>query len=384
MSVWLAALWLVFCSAAPGDPALRWETKLKAAGLSSFERGPGSLWTIQQGILFLTPERILLYQVNRTAEQAKLAPRGSSGGSGNFFLNIRVLNAQDGRVVHSLDLPTTAGISSVFRTHDGAFLVRSGTTLHRYSPDFQETASKNLPIERTAPWEDWQVRVSTSGERAVLLHEQVFSRPELLADDTVLHDGKANVEVQVLDADTLETLKTFSLEHTLAFWAPAGDALFSSNPTHSYGDGQVGRLDLNGAWVPVNREFPKDSNSCRRGLAAIDQERLIAFGCGDFTVLATNGKALFSVKDLGSEFKSAAAGGEELVVRRDRFFVERRGSGGGVLIARPHSLDVYDLENYKHRMSIPVQSDQVAYAVSGRGELAVVEGDTLRVFAAEK
>ena len=56
----------------------------------------------------------------------------------------------------------------------------------------------------------------------------------------------------------------------------------------------------------------------------------------------------------------------------------------GVLIARPHSLDVYDLENYKHRMSIPVHSDQVAYAVSERGELAVVEGDSLRVFAAEK
>jgi len=87
---------------------------------------------------------------------------------------------------------------------------------------------------------------------------------------------------------------------------------------------------------------------------------------------------------LQSEFKSAAAGGEHLVVRRDRFFVERSGSAGGVLVTRPHSLDVYDLENYKHRMSIPVQSDQVAYAVSERGKLAVVEGDTLRVFATEK
>jgi len=384
MSSWLVALVFLFCSTAGEDTSPRWETKLKTAGLSSFERGPGSLWTLQQGILFLTPEKILLYQVNRTAEQAKLAPRGSTGGAGNFFLNIRLLNAQDGKAVHALDLPTTAGISSVLRTHDGAFLVRSGTTLYRYSPDFQQTASKDLPIERTAPWEDWKILVSPSGERAVLLHEQVFSRPELLADDTVLHDGRAKIEVQVLDADTLETQKTFSLEHTLAFWASAGDVLFTSNPAHSYGDGQVGRLELNGAWSPVNREFPKDSNSCRRGLGAIDHERLIAFGCGDFTVLVTNGKALFSVKDLESEFKSAAAGGEALVVRRDRFFLKRTGSGGGVLITRPYSLDVYGLENYKHRMSIPVHSDQVAYAISERGDLAVVEGDTLRVFATEK
>jgi hypothetical protein len=375
---------LLLFSPGSGETTPRWQTKLTSAGLSSFERGPGSLWTIQQGILFLTPERILLYQVNRTAEQAKLAPRGSSGGAGNFFLNIRVFNVQDGRMVRSLDLPTTAGISTVLRTHDGAFLVRLGEALYRYSPDFQQTASKALPIERTAPWEDWQIQVSPSGERAILLHEKVFSRPELLADDTVLHDGTAKVEVQVLDADTLETQKTFSLEHTLAFWAAAGDALFSSNPAHSYGDGQVGKLDFDGVWTAVNREFPKDSNSCRRGLAAIDQDRLLAFGCGDFTVLAANGKTLFSVKDLESEFKSGAAGGSKLVVRRDRFFVERSGSAGGVLITRPYSLDVYDLENYKHRMSVPVHSDQVAYAVSVRGELAVVEGDTLRVFATEK
>jgi len=41
--------------------------------------------------------------VNRTTEQARLAPRGATGGAGNFFLNMRVLNAQDGRLIRSLD-----------------------------------------------------------------------------------------------------------------------------------------------------------------------------------------------------------------------------------------------------------------------------------------
>src|SRR5215831_17272149 len=102
----LAALLILCCSPADGGQSPRWEVKLAAAGLESFARGPGALWTVQQGVVFLTAEKILLYQINRTAEQARLAPRGSSGGAGNFFLNIRVFNAQDGKVIRSMDLPT--------------------------------------------------------------------------------------------------------------------------------------------------------------------------------------------------------------------------------------------------------------------------------------
>jgi hypothetical protein len=101
-------------------------------------------------------------------------------------------------------------------------------------------------------------------------------------------------------------------------------------------------------------------------------------------VLATSAKTLLSQKDLQSVFRSAAAGGSELVVRRDRYLLERGADGGAVLNTRPDRLEVYDLENHARLMSIPIQSDQVSYAVSGRGDLAVVDGDTLRLFGTEK
>jgi len=159
--------------------------------------------------------------------------------------------------------------------------------------------------------------------------------------------------------------------------------LFSSNPAHSYGDGLVGMLDFHGAWLPVKAEFPMDTNTCRRGLAAISEHRLITYSCGDFAILDATGKPLFSVQDLQSVFKAAAAGGSELVVRRDRYFVERIGNGGASLATRPDRLEVYDLESHERRTSIPVQTDQVSYAVSERGDLAVVDGDALCLYGTE-
>jgi hypothetical protein len=63
--------------------------------------------------------------------------------------------------------------------------------------------------------------------------------------------------------------------------------------------------------------------------------------------------------------------------------VERIGNGGASLATRPDRLEVYDLESHQRRTSIPVQTDQVSYAVSERGDLAVVDGDTLRLFGTE-
>ncbi len=81
---------LLLCAPAwtPGQPP-RWETNLaQDYRLQNFDRQATAAWMSQQGVLFLTPEKILLYQANRTREFAKLGPRGASGGAGNFLLNI--------------------------------------------------------------------------------------------------------------------------------------------------------------------------------------------------------------------------------------------------------------------------------------------------------
>jgi len=380
MKMWWGAL-LLLGSFAKEPKSLRWETTLEKHGLQSFDRNIRVPWMNSQGVLFLTPEKVLIYQVNRTDERARLAPRGSSGGAGNFFLNVRVLQAQDGPLINSMDLPTNARVSDVMATRNGGFVVQTGTVLYLYSADFRQVASKALPLERVAPTEDWQMRVSPSGAKVILMHEQVFARPELLADNTVLHDGRAQVDVQILDADSMAPEAVFSLAHALAFWAPAEDVLFSSNPAHSYSDGQVGTLGFDGKWAPIHAGFSEESNFCRHGVSAIDEQRLVVFGCEECTVLSrAGGKQVFSVKDSHSVFKSAAAAGRYLAVRSDRYRSDATPGGNW----RPDRIEVFDLQSHNRLLSVPIQTEGVAYAVSAEGSLAVIDGATLRVYQVEK
>src|SRR5262249_41742395 len=277
---------LLICGAAwAAGPSSRWEINLERdITLQSFDRPLSAAWTEQQGILFLTPDKILIYQVNRSQTPAKLGPRGTAGGAGNFLLNIKVLSAQEGHVLKTMDVVTSGGYSKVLATRDGGFVVRAGNVLYLYSSQFEKVASRELPLERVAQQEGWQIKISPSGEKVVLVHEQVFTTPELLADQTVIHDGKAKVDVQILNAATLEPEKNLSFEHTLSFWAPADGVLISSNPAHSYADGQVGMMDFNGKWSPMRSDMPFETNACHLGMNAIDKQRVVLFGCDSFTV----------------------------------------------------------------------------------------------------
>ncbi|HWX56047.1 MAG TPA: hypothetical protein VN176_15770 [Verrucomicrobiae bacterium] len=73
-----------------------WNLKLTGEGdIQSFERSGNALWATQQGVVFLTPERVLVYQVNETARPAPLGKRRPSGGGGNFLLTARILDASN-------------------------------------------------------------------------------------------------------------------------------------------------------------------------------------------------------------------------------------------------------------------------------------------------
>src|SRR5437899_5793227 len=120
---------LLLCGSAwSAGPPPRWETNLERDhNLQSFDRQATALWMKQQSVLFLTPDKILIYQVNRTLEPAKLGPRGAAGGTGNFLLNIKVLSAQDGRILKTMDILTSGDYSKVLATRGGGFVVRGGT-----------------------------------------------------------------------------------------------------------------------------------------------------------------------------------------------------------------------------------------------------------------
>jgi hypothetical protein len=364
----------------------RWQVSLpQKPGLNSFDRQASAVWMSQQGILFLTPDKILLYQVNRTREFAKLGPRRAGGGAGNFLLNLRMLSAQDGKLLRSMDLPTSGGNSRVLATRDGNFAVQAGSGLYSYSADFVKIAERELPLDTSARMERWQTQVSPSGEKLVLMHEQVLMPPELLADQTVIHDGRAKVDVQVLNTTKLQTEKSFALEHTLAFWAPQDDGLMSSNPAHSYSDGQMGALDFSGHWSPVKAEVPKESNACRLGMIALDMQRVALYGCDAVTVFSLGGERLFTHHDLRLAFVSALAAGAYLAVQCDHYRMETSGPSGGLLTGtRADRIEVYDLDSGARRMAVPIRGERAYYAISAQGDLAVVDGANLSLFHVEK
>src|SRR4249919_3988753 len=111
MKRWMAAVLLCLCWAVHGvaeNAEPKWRVNLRERyEFQAFDRTINFRWTLHQDVLFISPDRVLVYQVNRARGPAHLVPRDASGGAGNFTLAIRVLNAQDGKEIKSLDLPTS-------------------------------------------------------------------------------------------------------------------------------------------------------------------------------------------------------------------------------------------------------------------------------------
>ena len=111
-----------------------------------------------------------------------------------------------------------------------AFVVRTGDEMFLYSADFQRLAKKDLPLKRAASTETWTIAISPSGAEMALVHDQIFYDPQLLMDGTVLNEGKAQTDIEILDPATLQTRKQFTLQHSLAFWALLDGKFVSSDP----------------------------------------------------------------------------------------------------------------------------------------------------------
>jgi hypothetical protein len=203
-------------------------------GFQAFDRTINFRWTLHQGVVFISPDRVLIYQVNRSRGPAKLSGRDASGGSGNFLLQIKVLSARDGSEVKSLDLPTNADFSKVMATRDGKFIARTGDVLYLYSAKFEKIASHPLPLKREAPEEAWQIGVSPAGDEVVLVHQQVFHRSALSPSSAI---EKAASDIEVLNSDNLQTLRTFSLPSVWSYWNAAEHYLLTSTPLPLPGTG---------------------------------------------------------------------------------------------------------------------------------------------------
>jgi hypothetical protein len=387
MKLWVALMTaLCLCCSAHGiaekakPPEPRWKIDLlQRYEFQAFDRTINYRWMLHQGVLFVSPEKILIYQVNRSRGPAKLAARDASGGSGNFLLDIKVLNARDGSDIKSLQLPTSAELSKVLATRDGRFIVCTGEILYLYSADFIRLASRALPLKRQVQEESWQVDVSPSGEQVVLVHQQIFKRDAKSPTSDV---QKAQADVEVLDAATLQGIKGFTVPAFLFAWSAADHELLSSNPAPSFATAVFGLMDFEGRWSPLAPDWYSPREPCAFQAEALDRQLFAAFGCGHLSVFRRSGEKVFSLKIGSKEFVGSVMGaGDHLVVEYERHTVRHETSANiPIPVAQPLRLDVFELKSNKQLLSLPLHGSNVYYAVSPGGAMAVVEGTALELF----
>jgi len=384
MKAWIklaALLWLGSVCASAQSAQAKWKIDLtEKYGFQAFDRTINFRWTLHQGVLFISPDRLLVYQVNHSRGATKLAPRDASGGSGNFILEIKILNAADGSEIKSLQLPTNAEFSKVLATRDGKFIVRTGDILYLYSADFTRLASHALPLKRQVQEEGWQIGVSPSGDEVELVHQQILKRSAISPTSKV---EKAQADVEILSADNLETIKSFSLPWFLASWSGADGALLSSSPTTWSPSASFGLLSFAGQWTSLMPDWTSAEHPCAYQEVALEHKLFAAFGCGNFSVFPQTGERLFFLKTGTKEFvNSVLGGGDYMAIQWEHRYVRRDTSANiPVVVAQPLRVDLYQIYSSQPLLSVVLHHSNIYYAVSQSGLLAVVDGTSLNLYS---
>jgi hypothetical protein len=368
------------CATAQSAQA-KWKVDLtEKYGFQAFDRTINFRWTLHQGLLFISPDRVLVYQVNRLRGTTKLAPRDASGGSGNFILDIKVLNAADASEIKSLQLPTNAEFSKVLATHNGQFIVRTGDILYLYSADFTRLASHPLPLKRQVQEEGWQIGVSSSGDEVQSVHQQILKRSAISPTSKV---EKAQADIEILSADNLETIKSFSLPWFLASWSGADRALLSSSPTSYSPSASFGLLTFDGQWTPLLPDWASSEHPCAYQAVALEHKLFAAFGCGNLSVFPQTGERLFFLETGTKEFvNSVLGGGDYMAIQWEHHSIRRDTSANiPIAVAQPLRIDLYNIRSSNPLLTVPLHHNNIYYAVSQNGALAVVDGTSLNLYS---
>jgi len=357
----------------------KWTVDVKEKfGFQAFDREITFRWTLHQGVLFLSPDSLLVYQVNRSRGPVRLSRRDASGGGGNFVLDIRVLSTLDGHEIKAFRLPTNAEFSKVMATRQGRFVVRTGDILYLYSADFQRIAAKPLPLRRQVQEEGWQIDVSPSGEEVALVHQEILKRDPLSPTSDVVH---ANVDLEILDAETFSVTKRLSLPWFLASWFAADHTLLTSTPTSSPGGTGYGLLDFEGHWSELIPDGFSVGLACPYQAQPLDNQLFAAYGCGNLSVFPLAGRRVFFLKNAKKEHVGSVQGGGDLLAVLMEQRSKKMDNAGNIpmTIIKPLRIEVFNLKTRTQLFFTEVRHSSY-YAVSPSGRLAVVDGTLLELF----
>lgn len=337
----------------------------------TFDRDTSLTWMRQQDVRFITADEIAVYQVMKAEQQATLAERDPSGGAGNFYLQVELFSTHDGHEIKSMRLPTNSQFSKVIPTHDGKFIVRTGDVLYLYSADCNQLASRKLPLEQTGGAEGWQVSVAPSGVSIVLAHQHRLTDGPVQVRRASM-DERADVEL--LNADTLETTKKFSVTFLPDNWSAGDEFLVTGD--HKSGVNSFEVVDFGGKRRELKARWEQFNQGCFLQTQALPERQVAGLGCGAFVVVSAGGATIFSAGLTSLERSVAAAGAGPFVAME----IDKLQAWRPLSDARPQRIDVYDLKTKAKTISLELQSGNPYFDVSSTGELAVVENDHLSLY----
>ncbi len=364
----------------PVEP--RWKIDLKNKyAFEAFDRPITFRWTLHQDVVFLPPDKLLVYQVNRSRTLARLRSRDVSGGGGNFVLEMKVLSTRDGHEIKAFHLITNADSSKVIATREGRFLVRTGDILYLYSANFERIAAKPLPMRHRVQEEAWQMDVSPSGTEVVLVHQEIFKRDQMSPTSAV---EKASADVEILNEENLQTIKSFSLPWFLAStWSAGEHMLITSRPAPYADPAAFGVLDYEGNWSPLLFAWYSPSQPCAYQASPLGVRLFVTYGCGTLSVFPQNGQTVFNLKN-GREYVGSVKGnGGNLAVELEKRYVKMDNAANvPIHMVKPQHIDVYEMQNHRSVLSAPVHAERTYYALTPQGALAVVDGTSLAFYEA--
>lgn len=302
---------------------------------------PARPWTSQQGIEFISPQVLAVYQVSETDDPQPVGPKDPSGGSGRYQLHVSFVDVTNGKELKALKLVTSGWLQSrVFATHDGMSLIRTGETIRSFSAGFDQLAIAHFPHSKTASLERYEVSVSFSGERVYVRYFAIES-------------SKSARGMVVLDADSLHVV-----EHP-----PGGDISSGKSAT--------------------DFAFVAKDHSCPSGLTRITRDLSVGYGCKELKVFSFEGKLLWDIP-MDGEVASVRASGVLVAALIEGHYVNLLHPDIG---PEPLRIDLYDINAKSEKCSIPLNSKPISghwpptlYAVSTTGEVAVIHGNTLSVY----
>jgi hypothetical protein len=162
--------------------------------------------------------------------------------------------------------------------------------------------------------------------------------------------------------------------HLNTFSAGDGFLVARSPETKSAFSG-LGILDLQGQWTPVPAEMV---GNCPPSLRALAHQFVADFACNTLSVKSLSNREVFSRTLKGRDtFVSIANNGDFLAAEVGREKLTAWLDLGSPW--KPLRIELYDLSKAVEMHSVEVKGNGVQYAVSARGDLAVVEGDILTV-----